>query len=112
MFFKSKINVDNVLICIGNEKNDYEIKIRYIDDLSLYFVIEEKNEFRMLTKKDIKKINISIMELKDKALENVKNKIFKIYKEIPILRNDNDDIIIPYDADQIIELGCYNFWSL
>ena len=111
MFFKSKINVDNVLVCIGKESNEYEIKIPYINDLVLYFVVEEKNVFRMLTEKDIKKINMSIMELKDKALENVKNKIFKIYKKIPVLRNDNDDIIIPYDADQIIELGCYNFWT-
>ena len=111
MFFERKINIDNVLICIGKESDEYEIKIPYINDLVLYFVVEEKNAFRMLTKKDIKKVNMSIEKLKDKALENIKNKIFKIYKEIPILRNDNDDIIIPYDADQIIELGCYNFWT-
>lgn len=111
MFFRNKINLDNVLVCVGKESDEYEITIPYINDLVLYFVVEEKNAFKLLTQKEMKKINISVMQLKEKALENIKNKIFKIYKEIPLLRNNNDDIIIPYDVEQIIQMGCYNFWT-
>ena len=51
-----KINLDNVLVCIGKESNDYEITIPYINDLVLYFVVEEKNAFRMLAEKEMKKL--------------------------------------------------------
>lgn len=33
----------------------------------------------------------------------------KIYKEIPVLRNSKDDVIIPYDADEVIQIYMKNF---
>ena len=35
----------------------------------------------------------------------------KIYKEIPLLKNIKDDVIIPYDADEVMQMGYYNFWT-
>lgn len=111
MFFKKKINLDNILICIGKKSSDYTVSIPYIDDLVLYFVIDDKYAFQTLDEKQFYKIGMSIDQLKERAVENLKNRIYKIYKQIPLLKNERDDVIIPYDADEILSRGYYNFWS-
>ena len=111
MFFKKKINKDDILIAIGKNNESREISIPYIDNLELYFVINKNNSFKLFNKKDFESIDISLDELKELAIKNTKQKIFKIYKQIPLQRNEDDDIIIPFDAYQIIERGMYNFWT-
>ena len=84
---------------------------RSIDDLELYFVINKNNSYELLNKKDFDSVGMSLDNLKELAIKNTKQRIFKIYQQLPVRKNENDDIIIPFDADQIIERGMYNFWT-
>lgn len=111
MFFKKKINLDGILIAIGKNNENREVSMPYIDDLGLYFVINKNNSYELLNKKDFDSVGMSLDNLKELAIKNTKQKIFKIYQQLPVRKNENDDIIIPFDADQIIERGMYNFWT-
>ena len=109
MLFAKKIKLDNILVCIG-KKNEYKrISIPFMEDLELYFVVDDINTYNIITEKEFRKLNITIEELLEIAKKNVKNKIFNIYKEIPLKINEENQIIIPFDADIIIENGNYNF---
>ena len=111
MFFNKKINLESVLVCIGKKEENETFTIPFIDNLILYFVSEKKASFDIISKQDFKKMNISIKELLAIAKKNVKERIFRTYKEIPIRRNEKNQVIIPFDAEQIINMGKYNFWT-
>lgn len=110
-FFKRKINLNKVLICIGQEYHDDRYSLPYVDDLIKYFVIEDVDGFKILSNKDFNSLNISDNELVSIGLRNTKKKIFSMYKEIPVQYNEENEVIIPYDADVVIEKGIYNFWT-
>lgn len=83
-----------------------------MEDLVIYFVEEIKNgSFKIVSNEDLQKLNISLNELFEIAKENVKRKIFSIYKEIPLQENENAEVSISFDADIIIQKGMYNFWT-
>lgn len=111
MFFTRKPKLKNVLVCIGKNINDTRLVIPFIDDLVLYFVEDRIEGFSVVTEKDLKKLKLSEEELLEIGKENVKNKIYSIYDEIPIIRNDEDEIINPFDIDEIYKIGKYNFWT-
>ena len=51
-----------------NSRKKDVIKIPYVDDLELYFVIDKENVFKELNKKEFCKLNISIEELKSQSV--------------------------------------------
>ena len=77
-FFKRKINLNKVLICIGQDYHDDRYSLPYIDDLIKYFVIESVDGFKILLNKDFNSLNISADELVNIGLRNTKKKIFSI----------------------------------
>ena len=109
--FKKKINLDKVLVCIGKKSEDGRVCIPFVDDLEIYFVEDKFSAYSVIMEKDLKRNKITVEELYEKSKENVKNKIFSMYKEIPLQKNEEDEVLIPYDADIIIEKGMYNFWT-
>lgn len=109
--FSKKIRQEKILICIGKKDNENKLTIPFVEDLILYFVEDQTNAYRVITEKDFKKINLDLEDLIHIAKENTKHKIYKIYKEIPVRRNEEAQVIIPYDADSLIANGIYNFWT-
>lgn len=109
--FSKKTKLENILICIGKKDDEKKFTVTFIDDLILYFVEENTNGFKVIDEKEIQKINISVEELIEIAKENTKNKIYKFYEEIPVMRNEEDQVIFPYDDDAINASGNYNFWT-
>ena len=120
MFFKKMQNntikkrLDNILVCLGNKTNTSNdiATLPFVDDLVIYFV-EETNHgvFKTITIKDLEKLNLPPEKLLEIAKENFKKKIFSIYQVIPLQENTQDEVIIPFDADVIVEKGMYNFWT-
>ena len=109
--FSKKIKQEDILICIGKKDNENKLTIPFVEDLILYFVEDQTSAYRIITEKDFKKINLDLEDLIHIAKENTKHKIYKIYKEIPVRRNEEAQVIIPYDADSLIANGIYNFWT-
>ena len=109
--FNKRIKQENILICIGKKDDENKLNIPFVDDLILYFVEDQTNAFKVITDKDFKKLNLELEDLIHIAKENTKHKIYKIYKEIPVRRNEEAQVIIPYDADSLIANGIYNFWT-
>ena len=109
--FNKRIKQENILICIGKKDDENKFNIPFVDDLILYFVEDQTHAYKVITEKDFKKINLDLEDLINIAKENTKHKIYKIYKEIPLRRNEEAQVIIPYDADSLIANGIYNFWT-
>lgn len=108
---KSKMDVNNILVCIDKKKDEGVANIPFVEDLVIYFVEEKNGSFRIVLNEDLQKLNISLNELFEIAKENVKRRIFSIYKEIPLQENGNAEVFVPFDADIIIQKGMYNFWT-
>lgn len=109
--FNKRIKQENILICIGKKDDENKLNIPFVNDLILYFVEDQTNAYKVITDKDFKKLNLDLEDLIHIAKENTKHKIYKIYKEIPVRRNEEAQVIIPYDADSLIANGIYNFWT-
>lgn len=109
--FNKKIKQENILICIGKKDCESKFTVPFVEDLILYFVEDGIEGYRVINEDDFKKININQEDLINIAKENTKNKIYKFYKEIPVMRNEKDQVIIPYDDDRLTKKGIYNFWT-
>lgn len=110
-FLNKRIKQENILICIGKRDSESKFTVPFVEDLILYFVEDSIEGYRVISEDDFKKINLNLEELINIAKKNTKNKIYKFYKEIPVMRNEEDQVIFPYDDDKLTENGIYNFWT-
>ena len=110
-FFNKRTNMDNIYVCIGNIEEKSDCVIPFVNNLVLYFVENQNDSYKILTNSDIKKMDISKEELLAIAKENIKKKIYSMYKEIPLRKNEDAEVVIPFDADIILEKRLYNFWT-